>query len=563
MKNIIKKGCICACVFLSAGMLFSCNDTLDEVVYSELTGDNAFTSKDDAVAAVNGMYQPLRSLTARSIFYLNDMTTDACFRKEMDTELLNESKLPSNQDVGRWWDSCYKIISRANIALEEIPKLENSLFDDDDAKAQAAKDQLLAQAYFMRAFGYYQLTDMYYTVPLVTDTETAVDAALPPASIEELETQIEQDFTAAKKNLPPSYADKLDAGRPTSGAAAGFLCRLYMRMAGRTRLAGGDDATLWRTALGYVNEVLAAEGSVYSLKEHIWDVFNPETDETLYNNELIFAVRSSKDISSGSSDIGMNHTPWEYDMGWNLFSVPLQLAWQYEIDDERYSEMLVTNFRNVYDTDETVPQHLFRIPVSPQECGKVYEDTPARVMSELGAAYTKKYKYTHPGSYNYNTKNNMPIMRLADMILCKAEILNELNGPTQEAVDLINRIRERAFQNDQHNLQLADYADKAALRNAICDERLLELHNEGVRRPDLIRMGLWKDRMDKYIAGIKLASEWKEKNAKDPSTADFSSDWKVYPQDLTENDIRRYMPAPKREVDLNPALAGCRSFAAN
>ena len=92
-------------------------------------------------------------------------------------------------------------------------------------------------------------------------------------------------------------------------------------------------------------------------------------------------------------------------------------------------------------------------------------------------------------------------------------------------------------------------------------ERLLELNNEGVRRPDLIRMGLWKDRLDKYIAGIKLMSEWKEKNAKDPGAVDFSSDWKVYPQDLTENDIRRYFPAPKRELDLNPALADCRSFA--
>lgn len=561
MNNILKKGFIYSIVLLAAGAVVSCDDTLDEVVYSELTDDNAFTTQDDANAAINGIYSTLRSISGRSIFYLNDMTTDACYRKEMDCELLNELKMPSNQDVGKWWDAFYRIVSRANVAIDELPEMENTLFDDDEAAGKAKKDALLAQAYFLRGFAYYQLTDVFYTVPLVTDSKTAVDAALPPASLADLEAQIEKDLLLAKDQLPAEYAKNDDAGRPTSGAALGMLCRLHMRMAGRARLDGGDATTHWNAALGYVNQVLAAEGSVYSLQPHIWDVFNPESDATLYNNELIFTIRASQDISTGSSDIGMNFTPWEYDMGWNLFSVPLQLTWQYDIDDERYSEMLVTNYRNVYDNDATVPQHMFRIPVSVEESGKVYEDTPAKITNELGAAYTQKYKYLRPGSYNYNTKNNMPIMRLADMILCKAEILNELNGPTQEAIDLVNRIRERAFQDQAHNLSLADYPDRDALRNAICDERLLELNNEGVRRPDLIRMGLWKDRLDKYIAGIKLASEWKERNAKDPSTADFSSEWKVYPQDLTEKDIRRYFPVPKRELDLNPQLANCRNFA--
>ena len=151
-------------------------------------------------------------------------------------------------------------------------------------------------------------------------------------------------------------------------------------------------------------------------------------------------------------------------------------------------------------------------------------------------------------------------MRLADIILCKAEILNDLNVPSQEGVTLVNRIRERALGNDSHNISLADNSTKEALRSTICDERLLELNNEGVRRPDLIRMGLWKDRLDKYVAAIKVKSEWREKNAIDPN-ADYSSDWKVYPSDLTENDIRRYYPAPKREQDLNPELANGRSFA--
>lgn len=560
MKNIFKNGFIGLAIILTIGFITSCEDTLKEVVYSELTSDNAFKTKNDAVAAINSIYQPLHRVSNRAIFYLNDMPTDACYRQEMDNEILNEGKMGINTDVANSWDGYYRMISRANIAIDKIPEIEDTQFDEDPALAKSAKDALMAEAYFMRGFAYYMLTDLFYTVPLIISSDVPVNALLPPSSIEEIEQQIEKDLLTAKSNLPQSYASKLDAGRGTSGAATGFLCRLYMRAAGRARVSGGDASASWQKALGYANEVLALEGSVYSLQSKVWNVFDPETDATLYNNELIFAIRSSQDIPSGSSDIGMNFTPWDYDMGWNLFSIPLELTWMFEPEDERYSELIVTSFRNVYDNDNTPKPRYYQIPESVEKVGTVYFNSEEKTINELGASYTKKYKYLRPGTYNYNTKNNMVMLRLADIILCKAEILNEINGPTQEAVDLVNRIRSRAFQNEDHNIKLSNYPTKEALRSAICDERLFELNNEGVRRPDLIRMGLWKDRLDKYIAAIKLKSEWREKNAATPG-ADYSSEWKVYPNNLTENDIRRYYPAPKREQDLNPELANCRNFA--
>ncbi len=560
MKNTLKNGFIGLTIILIIGFIISCEDTLKEVVYSELTSDNAFKTKNDAVAAINSIYEPLHRVSNRAIFYLNDMPTDACYRQEMDNEILNEGKMSINSDVANSWDGYYRMISRANIAIDKIPEIEDIEFDEDPSLAKSAKDVLMAEAYFMRGFAYYMLTDLFYTVPLIISSDVPVSSLLPPSSLEEIEQQIEKDLITAKSNLPQSYANKLDAGRGTSGAATGFLCRLYMRAAGRARLSGGDASASWQKALGYANELLALEGTIYSLQEKIWNVFDPETDATLYNNELIFAIRSSQDIPSGSSDIGMNFTPWDYDMGWNLFSLPLELTWMYEPEDERYTELMVVSFRNVYDNDNTPKPRYYQIPESIEKVGTVYFDSDEKTINELGASYTKKYKYLRPGSYNYNTKNNMVILRFADIILCKAEILNELNGPTQEAIDLVNRIRSRAFQNEDHNIKLTDYPTKEALRNAICDERLFELNNEGVRRPDLIRMGLWKDRLDKYIAAIKLKSEWREKNAAN-TNADYSSEWKVYPNNLTENDIRRYYPAPKREQDLNPELANCRSFA--
>lgn len=73
----------------------------------------------------------------------------------------------------------------------------------------------------------------------------------------------------------------------------------------------------------------------------------------------------------------------------------------------------------------------------------------------------------------------------------KAEALNELNGPTKEAIGLINEVRERAFPNmPEKLLSLDDYAgDKGKLRNRILEERGWELYFEGNRREDLIRHG--------------------------------------------------------------------------
>lgn len=578
MNNIIKKGLISSIALMSLGMMVSCDDTLDEVIFSELTPDNAFVTKADAIAAVNGMYDPLISVTNRSIFYLNDMPTDACYMKEMPTELWNERQMDNNQDVTASWRGYYRIISRANIVLDKIPEIELLEFDDDAAKAAIIRDELLAEAHFMRAFAYYQITDIFYSVPLVISSSTPTDAILPPTPMEEIEKQIEEDLIAAKAALPKSFTDKTDAGRATIGAAAGYLCRLQMRIAGRMRVAGKDAGTQWNQALVYANEVLALEGeNIYSLQEHVWDIFDPSNDQSKYNNELIFSVRSNPNGGGGTSDIGMNFSPWSYDCGWNLFGVPLSLVWKYDTSDERYTKLLIADYADVYNQPQK-RQVLYKMPESIERVGTVYlenkgaTDSPDDdvITNEMESSFTQKYKYEHPLTYNYKTGNNMPLMRLADIILCKAEILNEIGGPTQEVVDLLNRLRERAFQNEDHNYELADYSTKEAMRNLICDERLLELNNEGVRRPDLIRMGLWKERMNGYVAQIKLMSEWREKNAaakadqdepdKAPHKFDYSADWKVYPSDLTDTDIRRYYPAPKREMDLNPDLKNCRNF---
>ncbi len=542
---------------LLALTVVSCQKQLKEVVYSNLTDDNAFSTAENAQASVNSMYASLHNLYREPMFYINDISTDCGYKDANCFETMNDVAIYNDNRTLAAWDGFYEIATRANIVIDQIPSMQDALFIEN-----YSKNQMLGEAYFMRAFAYYNLSDIFFQVPLITSSKVDPAAKETFTALSTIESQIESDLKQACELLPQSYASNLDAGRPTYGAACAYLTRLYMRQAGRTRLAGNDATALWNSALEQVNKVLALEGSVYSLQPTVWNVFDPTNEAAIYNNELVFAVRASGTITSGSWDLGLQFTGWEYDMGWGNMYQPLEMTWQFDPADDRYTVLQVKEYEDVYVPDETY----FKAPESVDQTGAVNKEHTIGgktyvTMNELSETYTQKYKFLNTWKYIYDTPNNLPLVRLSDMILCKAEILNELNGPTQAAVDLVNRVRERGFQSTAHNISLSSYSSAAELRSAICDERMFELNMECLRRPDLIRMGLWKDRNTKYIETKKLRFAYKASN-EGQEAGYYDSAWAAYPDvaTLTEDDVRRYMPIPYREVTLNPSLKDARTL---
>lgn len=547
MNKLTKKLIYCLIQIVVIGSFSSCN--LDEDLTSVYSADNAYVTEQNAQEGVNGIYRYLNAGTHPATFYLNDLSTDACFKSGLDYEIMNDNNLSGNVDVARAYNGNWQMIGCANSAIDNITLMDNSVFTG------TKKQELLAEAHFMRAFAYYQLTNIFYRVPLITNGFH--DAAANPtlATVEELDNQIERDLLIAVNNLPKTWSTK-DGGRPTVGAAYGYLMRLHMRKAGYKKEQGQDATASWQAALSFADNVTAT--GKYDLRPTIWDVFDPTSEESLYNNEIIFAVRSSESVPSGSSDLALYFTPWYYNYGWDIFSIPLELYWKFDPDDERFSRLMVGEYLDVYDPDKQ-----YKVPANINETGTLNNETSSPIVVELAQAYTDKYFYERAGSYNYNTPNNLPLLRYADVLLCKAEILNELNGVNQQSVDLINQIRERAFGDASHNYSLSDFTSADDFRNTLCDERLFELNNEGIRRVDLIRMGLWKDRMDKYMDGIKAKVEKKEQNMGLASGA-LSAEWSVYPKfsnnPLKRYDIRRYYPIPKVYSSKFPDLMNNRNF---
>jgi hypothetical protein len=133
--------------------------------------------------------------------------------------------------------------------------------------------------------------------------------------------------------------------------------------------------------------------------------------------------------------------------------------------------------------------------------------TNLRTTGDIGAL-PLKYGIDPQASGTWSG-NDKVLDRYAEVILFKAEALNELNGPNQESIDLINSIRQRAFDNyigSEYELKLSDFSDKAVLRDYILQERGWEFWYEGKRREDLIRTG-------KYIeVGMQNASDFGDKN---------------------------------------------------
>ena len=110
------------------------------------------------------------------------------------------------------------------------------------------------------------------------------------------------------------------------------------------------------------------------------------------------------------------------------------------------------------------------------------EDAAGKALDNV-----RSFKYwPDPNAVGEAMGNDIVYIRYADILLSRAEALNELSGPTQEAIDLINAVRQRA---NAATLTLASYPTKEGLRDFLLAERGREFYSEGLRREDLIRHG--------------------------------------------------------------------------
>jgi hypothetical protein len=490
-------------LLLAAGTQFSCNSDLDPTVYSSLTNTNGYQTKSDAVAAINSIYARLKgpvvgdnfSYWATRHFALTDIATDLGHCQYGGD--------PGQLSLGTWnsdngllkedWTSMYKLIANANNAIFNITPMSGI--------SDAEKAQFIAEAKFLRASAYMDLTDAWGPVILITEDNLANPNYLdqtPPTSVEDIDAFLIKDLNEAAGILPVNYQDNAiydsnDVGRATKGAALTLLAKLYMR---------SHD---WQKVVDLTQQVINL--NEYRLFPSYMGLFK---ESNKWCSENIFS--SLSDANTNGTELLNHFGPVDHPV--------VQNRWQYYTVN--------WDFYNTFGDEDERKQCFF--PEFVGVDGLLHKQAPTLgAEPPAGEFYMPDVatrKYADDETTTYYDGHSVNILRYADVLLSRAEALNEINGPTAEAIDLINQVKARSH---AKLLVLSDY-NQASLRDAILQERGWELFYEGKRRADLIRMNKYDVLVNAYHLRVGEAAQIK----------------------MPQN---KYYTYPQSQVNLNPKLS--------
>ena len=193
---------------LSAGLLVSCTD-LEVTPTSFVTEDNYFKTQDDAIASVTAVYASLsldpgeQSLFGRNLYFLTDMASDyaAAGVSATNPQVRALSSLTHDATSDRVqvaWRQIYAGINRANVSIDNIPKVSGS---------EVIKTRLINEAKFIRGLLYFQAVRLWGGVPIVLHEATSInlgDLKTNRSTVDEVYNQIVKDLTDAEA-LPKTY----------------------------------------------------------------------------------------------------------------------------------------------------------------------------------------------------------------------------------------------------------------------------------------------------------------------------------------------------------------------
>lgn len=427
-------------------------DFLDQTPEATIAGQNFFRTETDLRQAVNGAYSSLIGMGLTSYWLFGEMRSDNTTyqynptdRGKEQREFIDEFLITATSPpVQQYWQESYTAISRCNDVLDHADKI---------TMTGSARDQYTGEVKFLRAFHYFNLVRQFGGVPLrLSSVQSPAESTSKGRATEsEVYSQIISDLTDAAVKLPVKYTGP-DIGRATQGAASALLGKVYL-----TQKKYADALASLQKVSGYL--LLPDYASVFdpankNNAESIFEIQYLGTKPELASNFLYqFAPYTSGSIVTG--DAG---TQLASNSGWNIPTQDMMEA--YEPGDTRKAASLATGYTVADGTAVNIP-------------------------------YVKKYN--HGFVDRGRTNDDFPLIRYADVLLMRAECLNEqgftANG---EAFMWLNRVRQRAGlpEKTAGNANPAlSVPDQAAFRNAVMQERRVELAFENQRWYDLVRSG--------------------------------------------------------------------------
>jgi hypothetical protein len=430
-----------------------CGDLLTEAPKAQIITETFFKTPADANAAIYAAYQPFASGNVFSTslqWALSAASDESRVGPEEEnpnivalTQLRWDAKNPyvaGTTSANGPWSGLYTAITRSNLVLAKVPGITM----DETAKAQ-----ILGQAKFLRALGYFYLVRLYGDVTLVTTPEEQL-AAQGRAPKEQVYAQIIKDATEAEATLPVSWPSA-QKGLATKGAAEALLAELYLWR------SSAEQKNEWQQAATYAKKVI--DLGAFDLQPNYLDAFLPGSQN---RKEEIFAIQSSAVTGAPRIDIAAWTYPRKMDPngagGWGTYQPLTWFINSYPSGDYRKDVSIFTTGKTLAGKDVTFLPHIYKF----RPTTKALQDV------------------------------NFPVYRYADVLLMYAEALNELGQPAQ-AVTYVNMVRARARKGTGSETR-AEPADlpvmsQAQTRDAIFQERQWELAFECKRWFDMVRRG--------------------------------------------------------------------------
>ena len=470
----------------------------------------------------------------------------------------------------------YKAIKVVNLFLGKARQLSfetasesTEPTEENIRNFEEVKNRIVAEASFIRAILYFNLVKVWGDVPLNLNESAIADPAdeiIPNSPQEVVYQAIERDLLFAERWLDTDVGRALPKSQTiaTLPAVRAVLGRVYLQMTTpRTQfgIEGGIDqegnsvSRARRFEMAAEKLALVVNEGGYSLMPNYSDIFDPSMEQS--NTEMIFAVGyDGPGMDEGSSlgdtwgafgnpPVGAFNTRDIY----HEFALSYLEADSLEFTGNNFANDQISNFLDELDSDKRfdlvsdsrffqnvarINTNFFNNASNDVEPGAFVNNINATIFSWRPYKYKKELTTTTPlgdQSFDY------PYIRYADVLLMLAEAYNEL-GRSQDAINLVNEVRRRAFKAEPRgegvtiDLAPADMSRENILR-LIIRERKWELAFEGVRKDDLIRTGL--------LTEIINPIEPQRNNVLEVPSTFYQT-------------FKNHWPLPLTELNLNPNL---------
>lgn len=481
----------------------SCDkDFLEPSSISTFDLDYVYSNVDDARIGVNAVYSHFNQDAFRSRLS-NNMTgnTDieiGYHNSEFDNgrrEIWNINAQASNGDLNQVWTVAYRAIRDANIAIKGITNSGN--LNSSDVAVKNTFNQLLGEAHTLRAYWYSMLAFHFGDVPYVTEAPVAgANFFLPKTNRNEILTKEIQALIEVEPNMQWRESVSYSIEQVNREYTIGMIARLALQRGGYyltpelNMVRDSDYLDYYAIARQYSKKLI-------DLK-----------DRPLTNFAQIFMNENKWLLPAGDDDV-LFEVPFANgggDVGWNIgISVTGGVGAVHDFGSGgNYMAMPVTYYMS-FDSKDTRRE---------TTCG-LFKVTAQDTKEHVGIGNISQGKWNRrllpiaPGKESAKgTGINWPMMRYADVLLMYAETENELNGPTSEAQNALKRVRQRAFNEADWGTKVDSYVasvsiSKEAFFDALVDERAWEFGGEMIRKYELIRWGIYSQKIQETITGLK------------------------------------------------------------